>query len=178
VTVLSEGSVTGSTDVEAEADEFDRDLRPLLPAAHRLALGMLLRASEAEDAVQEASLRAWRYRRRRRPNASFRPWFLAIVINECRDRRRSRWLQLVAFEVAPKPLGVISDEIMSADLGRALARLPAQQRAAIVLRYYLDLPLSEVAEVVGCTVDAAKFRIHRGLQRLRQCPELEGEVLP
>ena len=130
----------GPIDVEAEAAGFDRELRPALPPAYRLALGLLLRTAEAEDAVQEASLRAWRYRRRRRPDASFRPWFLAIVMNECRDRRRSRWLQLAPFNVPPKASDSISDETLTMDLGRALARLTAQQRAAIVLRYYLICP--------------------------------------
>src|ERR1035441_9941834 len=75
----------------ADASTFEAEISPLLGVALRLATGMLLNAVEAEDAVQEACVRAWRRRANRRPETDLRPWFLAIVANQCREARRGRW---------------------------------------------------------------------------------------
>src|ERR1700683_3900340 len=77
------------------ADEFEEELRPLLPEAVRLATGLLLDAIEAEDAVQDACVRAWRSRVNRRQGTPLRPWFLGIVANQCRELRRGHWWQVV-----------------------------------------------------------------------------------
>ena len=80
---------SGAVDVvpsrDAEADAFEAELRPLLQEAVRLATGMLLSAVEAEDAVQEACVRAWGRRANRRQGTDLRPWFLGIVANQCRE---------------------------------------------------------------------------------------------
>src|SRR5215472_7091400 len=72
---------------EAFADRVQR----LLPAAYRLAYGMLQSSHEAEDAVQESLFNAWRAQHQLRPGSDVRPWFMTIVANQCRQRRRSRW---------------------------------------------------------------------------------------
>jgi RNA polymerase sigma-70 factor (ECF subfamily) len=66
-------------------------LAPVLGQAHRLAFAMLGNGAEAEDAVQEASLKAWKAFPRLRQGSDIRPWFLTITANECRQRRRNRW---------------------------------------------------------------------------------------
>jgi RNA polymerase sigma-70 factor (ECF subfamily) len=63
-------------------------IEPVLPDAYRLAMGMLRSETEAEDAVQEAVLKAWRSHARFRPGAEMKPWLLAILANECRRGRR------------------------------------------------------------------------------------------
>src|SRR5215831_17834132 len=85
-----------TTTAAAPADAADTGsllaaLEPLLPAAYRLAYAMLQRQPEAEDAVQEAMLRAWAARHRLRPGSDPKPWFMTIVANQCRQHRRSRW---------------------------------------------------------------------------------------
>ena len=72
------------------SDSFVQLIRPHLGMAHRLAFGMLRDVHEAEDAVQEAILKAWRARDRFRSEASVRPWFLTIVANRCPQQRRNR----------------------------------------------------------------------------------------
>src|SRR5450759_505998 len=74
---------------------FANSIEPLLTMAFRLAYGMLRNRDDAEDAVQEAAMKAWRKRATFRPGAEPRPWFLAIVANECKMARRRRvWLLL------------------------------------------------------------------------------------
>lgn len=163
-------------EVRAEADvdqAFIGLIAPLVPAAQRLAYAMLQNGHECEDAVQDASFKAWQAFPRLREGSNVRAWFLTIVANECRQRRRSRWWSVSrsgSFAAAAAPDGI--DEA-ALDLRRALGRLPADMRMAIVLRYYLDLPFDEVGRVLGVSDKAARARVHRALTRLRvEVPEV------
>jgi RNA polymerase sigma-70 factor (ECF subfamily) len=146
---------------------FEAELRPLLGVALRLASAMRLDRNDAEDAVQEAALRAWTRRRNRRPGTDLRPWFLAIVANQCRETRRGRWASVLRFADPPdRPAVPAADAAGSLDVSAALRRLPHDIRLAVVLRYYLDLSFEEVAATSGCTVEAARSRVRRGLTAL------------
>src|ERR1051326_3953546 len=105
---------------------FEELLAPVVDPAFRLAVTILGDRTAAEDAVQEAALKAWRALDRVRPDAELRPWFLTIVANECRSLRRSRWWRVirsgdVAAPVPPERPEARSDERL--DLDAALARL-------------------------------------------------------
>lgn len=145
---------------------FEAELRPLLGMAMRLATAMRLDMSDSEDAVQEAALRAWRRRGNRQPGTDLRPWFLAIVANQCRETRRARWAAVLRFAEPPDVPALTSDAAGSLDLSRALRRLTHDIRLAVVLRYYLDLSFEEVAATCGCSVEAARSRVRRGLAAL------------
>ena len=143
---------------------FEGELQPLLSVAMRLATAMRLERNDAEDAVQEAALRAWRRRQNLRPGADLRPWFLAIVANQCRETRRGRWASVLRFADPPEgPASPGADTAGRLDVATALRRLPDDLRLAVVLRYYLDLSFEEVAATSGCTVEAARSRVRRGL---------------
>jgi RNA polymerase sigma factor (sigma-70 family) len=157
----------------ALADDFDTELRPLIPVALRLAAGMRLDPRDAEDAVQSAALRAWSKRANRRPGTELRPWFLAIVANQCRETRRSRWASVLRFADPPEVDAPIGDTAGAIDLVNALRRMAPRIRLAVVARYYLDLPFDEVAAVCGCSVDAAKARVRRGIQTLTASLKLQ-----
>jgi RNA polymerase sigma-70 factor (ECF subfamily) len=159
---------------EAEDPERFLDLlEPHLPGAYRMAYAMLQSAHEAEDAVQEAVLRAWGARGRLRADSNPRPWFLTIVANQCRQLRRNRWWSVLKRSEMPEG---VSDEPpaqdAATDLRLALARLPHRHRLVLVLRYYLDLPFDEIGRTLGISTVAAKARVHRALGRLRaEVPE-------
>src|SRR5437868_8201088 len=157
---------------------FADSIEPLLPIAFRLAFAMLRDRDEAEDAVQEAAMKAWQKRRTFRPGAEPRPWFLAIVANECRmARRRRRWSSIDQVRVKPDTRGDDPMATEEADqLRRALARLAHADRLVLVLRFYLDFSNEEVARTLGISAGAARVRVHRALNRLR--PEIRAlEVL-
>ena len=142
-------------------------MRPLLGVALRLATAMRLERNDAEDAVQEAALRAWRRRQNRRPGTDLRPWFLAIVANQCRETRRARWASVLRFADPPDGAAALAaDSAGSVDISRALRRLPHDIRLAVVLRFYLDLSFEEVAATSGCSLEAARSRVRRGLTAL------------
>jgi RNA polymerase sigma-70 factor (ECF subfamily) len=158
-----------------DGGRFEALVKPLLQPAFRLAYGMLGDRSAAEDAVQEATFRAWRKLGNLRPGHDFSPWFLAIVANECRHLRRARWwsvLKLAAIDRQQASAQIFPSSRV--DLWRAFQRLPQRQQVALLLRYYLDLPLDQVAEALGVSSEAAKSITHRGLRTLRPLLMEEG----
>jgi len=158
---------------------FDELLAPVLDPAFRLAMTMLNDRGAAEDAVQEAALKAWRNLGRFRPGAELRPWLLAIVANECRTARRGRWWSVMRFADLERLKGGISSDRGWAermDLDAALDRLPQRHLLALTLYYHLDLPIEEVARVLGCTTAGAKQRVHRALAALRPAMLVEVDA--
>jgi RNA polymerase sigma-70 factor (ECF subfamily) len=129
----------------------------------------------AEDAVQEASVKAWRnLRQLRGDESSLRPWFLSIVANECRMTRRRRWWSVVKqAEVEPQRSSDEPSQEMTTDLRRAINKLSLDERLPLVLYFYLDLPLDEVARTLRVSPAAAKSRIYRAARRLRSDLTLE-----
>ena len=157
---------------------FEEILRPLVEPAYRLALAMLRERDAAEDAVQEMALKGWCHRSRIRPEVgTVRPWFLAIVANECRMARRGRWWSVLRFGEPLDGAFGERDLAVGIDLRQAIDRLPSRDRLLLHLYFVLDLPAVEVAQVLGISTGAVKSRLHRVTRRLR--PDLETvEVAP
>ena len=158
------GSLAGGEN--AFPNDFEAELGPLLHPALRLAAGMLGDPSEAEDAVQESALLAWRRAETRWPESELRPWFLAIVANRCRERRRGRWARVLRIAEPPRTPSIDADRDTALAVRAALQALPHEARLALVLRYYLDLSYEEVSTVLGCSVEAARSRVRRAVVRL------------
>ncbi len=157
---------------------FTSLLQPLLEPAYRLAVGMLQDRSLAEDAVQEAAVKAWRKLDQLREGSEVRPWFLGIVANECRNTRRGRWWRVLKSDTerssSQAPEELIAQGL---DLRNALKRLRPEQRLVVVLYFYLDLPLREIASITNTSFAAVRGRLYRGLRELKsdfQIPEAEG----
>jgi RNA polymerase sigma factor (sigma-70 family) len=136
-------------------------------------------ASEAEEAAQEAFVKAWRALPRFRAGAPFRPWLLAIVANEARNRRRAAGrragLALRAAEVAerdqgaggPSPEAKVLATARRQVLLAALGELDDRDRAVLTCRYLLELTEEETAAALGCRRGTVKSRTSRALARLR-----------
>jgi RNA polymerase sigma-70 factor, ECF subfamily len=153
--------------------EFMALLEPVLPAAHRLAVGLLRSPSAAEDAVQDAVLKAWQSFGRFHRDSPLKPWLLTIVANECRRQHRTPWSSVTELPgTLEDPAGDQSLDAEATDLRVALYRLPYELRLAVVLRYYLDLSFKEVGLTLGVSTKAAKSRTYRALERLRLSPEV------
>ena len=151
---------------------FEELLAPVLEPGFRLAMTMLNDRTAAEDAVQEAALKAWRKLDRFQPEAQLRPWFLAIVANECRSARRTRWWHVLRFADV-RTQRTVPDLAQRLDLDAALDRLSRHHLLPLVLYYHLDLPIDEVARVLRCSEGAARQRVHRALAALRPAMGLE-----
>ena len=133
---------------------------------------LILRDTElARDAVQEALVRAWRDLPRLREPARFDAWLHRLTVHACIDAARVQRRRIVEVELTPEVDLIIADGASAlADrdqLDRMLRRLEPAQRAVLVLHYYLELSLPEVAEALDIPVGTAKSRLHRSLAALR-----------
>ena len=136
-------------------------------------------AAEAEDASQEGFVKAWQALPRFREGAPFRPWLLAIVVNEARNRRRraGRQATLALRALDPEPPG--PDERVAARLEherllRVLGGMSEEDRLVIGYRYFLDLSEDETAEALAIPRGTVKSRTARALARLRERMEVEA----
>lgn len=162
----------------ADSARFDALIRPLVNPAFRLAAVTLEDATEAEDAVQDAAIKAWRRLGSLRDESAVRSWFLSIVVNECRNRRRRPWWRVLRFGDLPAAAPAApADLAESVDLAAALHRLPADDRLLVQLRFGLDLPMEDVASALGVKPGACRTRLHRALARLRPGLEIDEELL-
>jgi RNA polymerase sigma-70 factor (ECF subfamily) len=162
-------------DAEAFALLVDRHHARCLRAATHL----LGDADDAEDAVQDAFVRAYRHLGSYREQDRFGAWLLRIVVNQCRTRaaRQSRYARLDDNELAldrelalggPATDGPGTDASdRRAELAHALAQLGPEQREAIVLRFAEELSYDEMATLTGVGVSALKMRVQRACTRLR-----------
>ena len=150
----------------------------------RTACLILGNRADAEEAVQEAFLRAWRFRDSLADVPSIRPWLYRVVVNSCysklrreiphRDRRAGdEPLRNVAAEgVGPEASaerGEVADTVLA-----ALARLPMSLRVPVVLRYYADLSERDIARAIGRRQGTVKSRLHEARRRLAADPSLSA----
>ena len=133
----------------------------------------------AEDAVQEALVHAWRDLPRLRDPERFDAWLRRLLVNACADqgRHRRRWsaeIQIVRVEPATNDAtGSMADRDQ---LERGFRRLKPEQRAAVVLHFYLGLTLAEVADTLGIPEGTAKSRLHYATETLRAALDADART--
>jgi RNA polymerase sigma-70 factor (ECF subfamily) len=159
-----------------EAHAYEELVRAHQGIALRTAYVLAGNAADAEEAAQDAFVKAYRALWRFRPGASFRPWLLRIVANEARNRRRSagrrtalvlRAMSEPSGEAAPSPEAKLLAGERRNELVAALNRLPEHDREALACRYFLDLSEAETAAALGVRPGTVKSRLSRALERLR-----------
>jgi RNA polymerase sigma factor (sigma-70 family) len=161
-----------------DLESYDQLVREHQGIAFRTAYVITGSAADAEEVVQDAFVKAYRARGRFRSGAPFRPWLLAIVANEARNRRRATGrrarlsLQLAEERpsggAAPSPEVALLAREARAELLAAVDRLGEEQRAAVACRYFLGLSEAETAAVLGCRPGTVKSRLSRALARLEE----------
>ncbi|MDI2132038.1 SigE family RNA polymerase sigma factor [Yinghuangia seranimata] len=134
--------------------------------------------AEAEDLAQTALIKVYAAWRRVQSSDSPDAYVRRILVNANAGRfRKKRVTQVLGMGI---PDVQVADSTRTVDqrdaLLRALARLPARQRAVVVLRYWEDLPETEVARTLGCSVGTVKSQASKGLAKLREDPGLTGPV--
>jgi len=185
-----------------DADAYEELVRMYQGIALRTAYLLAGNAADAEEAAQDAFVKAYRALWRFRAGAPFKPWLLRIVANEARNRRRSasRRAALVlrlagdaggtvsgrastappamlpaSGDAAPSPEAALLGAERREELVAALNRLPEHDREALACRYFLDLSEAETAAALGVRPGTVKSRLSRALERLRS--ELEPATL-
>ncbi len=160
-----------------DGDAYARIVRAHQTIAFRTAWLITGSAPEAEEAAQDAFIKAHRALGRFHDGAPLRPWLLTIVANEARNRRtaaaRRERLAVRAGEqrrpgdAVPSPEAALLDGEQRAGLLAAVERLPERDRLVIACRYFLELSEAETAAALGCRRGTVKSRLSRALDRLR-----------
>ena len=168
--------------IGGDADSFNQLVlrweRPIYALAYRV----IGREDDARDVCQETFLRAFRALGGFRGQAKFSSWLYRIALNLCRDwmRRERRTpivqapedVDMMELAAAHEPSGSIEDLVARKELTliveRAMARLPEEQRTAIILKEYHGLTFQEIADLVGCPLSTVKTRLYQGLAVLRR----------
>jgi RNA polymerase sigma-70 factor (ECF subfamily) len=168
--------------IGGDADSFNQLVlrweRPIYALAYRV----IGREEDARDVCQETFLRAFRALNGFRGQAKFSSWLYRIALNLCRDwvRRERRTpvvqaseeIDLMETAAVREPSVSIEDLVARKELTRiverAMARLPEEQRTAIILKEYHELTFQEIADLVGCPLSTVKTRLYQGLAVLRR----------
>jgi RNA polymerase sigma factor (sigma-70 family) len=160
--------------IEPNDEAFALLTRRHLDSAYRLAWAILTDTGDADDATQDAFALAWRNRRSLRDPARFDAWFGRILVNVCRQRLRQRTrhqIQPLDIEIGP----AVADASQSASerdaISRAISRLDADHRIVVILRYWSDLSVDEIAARLDVPSGTVKSRLHYALRSMR--PGLE-----
>ncbi len=167
----------GQGDRDAFAELVRRYQRPLVQFAYRFQGVDDL--DSAEDLAQDCLLAAWRAAPRYTPKAQVKTWLYRILTNLCLNhRRRGQLRETVSLddESAPEPAGPDTElperQLLAGEtadrIRRAMQQLADQQRAALLLRHYHELPYSDIAEVLQTSVPAVESLLFRARQRLQQ----------
>jgi RNA polymerase sigma factor (sigma-70 family) len=160
-----------------DVDAYEELVRRHQEAAVRIAYPIVGAPGEAEDAVQEAFVKAFHALPRFRAGAPFRPWLLRIVTNEARNRRRAagRRAQLAlraaqdrpSGDAVPSPEASVIEEEQRRALLKALNGMRERDRVVIAYRYFLQMSEQEIAVTLGWARGTVKSRLSRALKRLR-----------
>ncbi|MFL4491382.1 RNA polymerase sigma factor [Streptomyces sp. VTCC 41912] len=160
---------------EGDEDAFETLVARHAPALLRLAVRLLDGRTEAEDAVQDAFVSAWRRLPDFQGRAAFGTWMYRIVTNRClnllRARRPLTDLDAVAEPTAPdhhSPARAAESRAAAKDLSSALSALSAEQRVCWILREVDGLTYDEIAETVGISGQAARARVFRARRCLTE----------
>ncbi|MGK5529833.1 RNA polymerase sigma factor [Streptomyces sp. URMC 129] len=164
---------------EGDEGAFEVLVRRHGPALLRLATHLLGDPADAEDAVQEAFVSAWRRLPEFRGDAAFASWMFRIVTNRCLNQLRSRHgaapLDTVSERAAPEhltsPARTVESTAAVRALHAALARLSPEQRACWVLREFHGLSYQDIAQAVGISQQAVRGRIFRARRYLTEAME-------
>jgi RNA polymerase sigma factor (sigma-70 family) len=145
-------------------------------AVHALCARLVHDRDLADDIAQDVFVRVWRHGASFRGRSTFRTWLYRLTYNACHDmrQRNARWEASRTQDTATtSPADDCTDRHIL--LETALHRLAPERRAVLVLSRFHDLGYDEIAQIIDCSPGAARVRLHRALNELRQlCFALEG----
>ena len=161
-------------------DTYEDDLCRLMATYKndlmRMCCVWLMDASLAEDAVQETFIKAYRAMANFRGDCSEKTWLMHIAVNTCRSMQRSWWSRMVDRSVTPDMLADLFPAALNEDLSLVedVMRLPDREKDVILLYYYQNMNVREVAQTLGIGISAVSMRLKKARTRLRGLLE-EGD---
>ena len=152
---------------------FAQEIHDARVSLYRLALSITENPHDAEDAVAEAVYKAYAKLRSLRDREKFRSWILKITANEAKGlvRKRGKMIFLEAAEMEKTTPGPETNH----SLWQMVQTLSQDQREAVILFYYEDLPIKEIAQIVGAAPGTVRVRLSRAREQLRKLLEVERD---
>ena len=181
--------VAGAAHERASDQEFETMLVAILDSAYRLALRLTGESGDAEDLVQEAALRAFRFRHTFQRGTSFKAWFYRIVVNQFYTTTRRKHVTTTPLDeltdahdifmyarsaeagllpAAADPSDGVIARMAEDDVARALASLPEEFRTVATLYFMDDLSYQEIADILDVPIGTVRSRLHRGRHMLQK----------
>lgn len=159
---------------EGEETSLRDDDEALLEAIGRyrhqmygIAYAYMRNETDALEAIQETVCRVWLKRRTLRDESYFGTWMIRILINVCMDERRKREKMRPVPFVALERAGETPDLSVRLDLAERVAKLPPPYRMVVALKYYRDMTLTDIAELLEKPEGTVKTWLHKALKMLR-----------
>jgi RNA polymerase sigma-70 factor (ECF subfamily) len=166
--------------IAGDLDAFTELGRRWIDRLYAVACLILRDGEMAADATQEALIAAWRDMSALRDPSRFGAWIHSLLVHACyREARRSRRRRTIENQAAVPPLAWPDPAVELADrdqLERAFDRLTPEQRALVVVHYYLGLPMQETALALGLPVGTVKSRLFRTIQQLRATIDADARL--
>lgn len=161
--------------IRGDRDAFETIIRASSRTLFAIAYGVLQNRAEAEDAVQDAFVKAWKSRWRVRDPEKFPAWLATIVRHRARDLARKRKssalieeLDEIADEASANQDAIASEAHLHSEVHCALAELPEAHRIALSLRYFDALDYATIEQTLGLTNGALRGILGRALQTMRK----------
>jgi RNA polymerase sigma-70 factor (ECF subfamily) len=179
-----------------DEDVFSKLVRQAHSKVYYIAKGILRSEADAEEAAQDAFLKAYRERAQFDHRSKPLAWLYIIARNAALDKRRRNKTSTTFYEteidgsdainarqltVVPEQQAVVEDNERTVFVGRALSKLPDENRVALILRVYEGRSIQEIAQILGENETTVKYRIHHGKQKLRRrmsMPKIRGRGTP
>ncbi|MBU5347566.1 sigma-70 family RNA polymerase sigma factor [Paenibacillus sp. FSL W7-1279] len=168
-------------ELAAAACRGDEEAFYALVTEHRrrlygIAYSYLHNESDALEVLQETVCRAWVKCRKLKHPEAFVPWLIRILINCCMDEQKRKKRMVPVEEVRSQETAaeMVSDSKL--DLERALSRMKPKYRHVLILKYYQDMTISDIANILDVPEGTVKTRLHQGLKLLRQKIEPGGAI--
>jgi RNA polymerase sigma-70 factor, ECF subfamily len=160
------------------SNQFRDDLLAAIPSLRAFGLSLTARGDRADDLVQETLMKAWKYHESFTAGTNMKAWLYTILRNEFYTQLRKRKREVEdADGLHSNKVAVHGDQeghLDMADLTAALAKLPEDQREAIVLVGASGFSYEEAAKICGCAVGTIKSRVNRARNRLAELLEIDG----
>ncbi|MDH3497555.1 MAG: sigma-70 family RNA polymerase sigma factor [Gemmatimonadota bacterium] len=188
-------AASAGSGVTPDSMSFEQLLTPLLSPAFGIAMSLVGNAADAEDAVQDAALRALRGFDSFQPGTNFKAWFYKILTNCCFGRHRQEKRRPAAVDlddvpdlylyartaasglhtVSSDPAALLMEKMSLEQVRAAIDALPAEYRVVATMFFLDDLTYEEIADMLGIPVGTVRSRLHRGRRMLQKALWLIAE---
>ena len=153
----------------AQNHEFERIVKQYQKTLLRMCYLYLRDKALAEDAVQDTFIKVYRNMNKFRGDSSEKTWIMKIAMNTCHDIHRSNWFRMIDHQISPEmlPEASVPFDKHEDDLVEAVMKLPVKLREVILLYYYQDMPITEIADSLNLSQSSVSGRLKRARDKLR-----------